>query len=185
MVEKKCFACGKVFEAKGNNAKFCSEECRNAKIYTNEHVGEQHYELIIKSAYYQNSRLYAECECSCGKKCTVRYDSRLLSGNTKSCGHISNENLIKPIDFSGETNKNGVKALYKTGKKGNHYVWKCLCPCGKEFNVSTELFQKIKSCGCAHDRSRKRQCDTILKDLRENAMQDGTFVYAIQNKKKC
>lgn len=182
MGKKKCVVCGKTFEAKGNNAKFCSEECRNAKIYTNEHVGEQHYELSIKSAYHQKMRLYVDCECSCGKKHTVRYDC-LLSGNTKSCGHVGDENLIKPVDLSGKINKNGVKALYKTGKKGGYYVWRCLCLCGKEFDVSTELFQRIKSCGCARDRARKRQSDTILKDFRENAMQDGTFIYAIQDKK--
>lgn len=107
----------------------------------------------------------------------------MLSGNTKSCGHVGDENLIKPVDFSGKTNKNGVKALYKTGKKGEYYVWRCLCPCGKEFDVSTELFKRIKSCGCAQDRARKRQRDTILKDFRENAMQDGTFIYAIKDKK--
>lgn len=76
---RKCIVCGKEFLSKGNNAKFCSDKCRNSKIETNEHVGEKYNELKIKSAYRQRSVLYAVCECSCGKKCTVRYDC-LISG---------------------------------------------------------------------------------------------------------
>lgn len=178
---KKCIVCRKEFESKGNNAKFCSVKCRNAKIPTNDHVGEEHFELKIKSAYRQKSILYAECECSCGKKCLVRYDG-LLNGNTQSCGHVGKRNLIKPSDLTGSINKYGVKALYESGRKDKYYVWRCLCTCGKEFDTTTELFQKIKSCGCAQDKARKKQVDGVLKDVRENAKQDGTYIYSIMNK---
>ncbi len=182
MVLKECIICGREFEAKGNNAKFCSEKCRNAKIPTNDHVGEVHYELKIKSAYRQKSILYAECECSCGKKCTVRYDS-VLSGNTQSCGHIGEKNLLKPSDLKDKTNKNGVKALYKIGKIEGSYIWHCICTCGKEFDTTVELFPKIKSCGCQQEIARKEIANTVLKDYRETARQDGTSIYAIQDKK--
>lgn len=178
---KKCIVCEKEFEAKGN-AKFCSKKCRDTKIYTNDHVGEQHFELKIKSAYRQKSILYAECECSCGEKCTVRYDS-LLSGNTQSCGHVGIENQKKPSNLSNKVNKHGVKALYAVGKIDGEYVWHCVCPCGKEFDTTVELFNKIKSCGCKQNIARKKQANTVLKDYRENAMQSGTFIYAIQDKK--
>lgn len=180
-MQKKCVVCGKEFEAKGNNAKFCPE-CKNSKIPANEHIGERHFELKIKSAYRYKFRLYVECECSCGKKCTVRYDS-LLNGKTKSCGHVSDKNLLESIDLTGKENKYGVKALYRLEKRGKTYAWHCVCYCGKEFDTTVEVFNRIKSCGCAQDRARKQHYNIILKDIRENAMQDGTNIYSIRNKK--
>ena len=88
------------------------------------------------------------------KKCTVRYDC-LLNGNTQSCGHINENNLIKPVDFTNAVNKNGVKALYSVGKIGGKYVWHCICSCGKEFDTTTELFKKIESCRHKQDDARK------------------------------
>lgn len=178
---KKCIVCNREFEAKGNNAKFCSEKCRNVKIPTNDHVGEQRYELKIKAAYYQKSKLYVECECSCGKTKTIRYDS-LLNGNTQSCGHVGKKNLLKPVDLVGKINKYGVKALYVIGKKDKTYVWHCVCACGKEFNTTAEVFYKIKSCGCAQDLARKEHAKGILKEKRDNAKCDGTNIYSINNK---
>lgn len=181
MIKKQCIICGMEFESKVHNAKFCSEECRNSKVYTNDHVGENHFELKIKSAYRKKSKLYVECECSCGNKCTVLYNS-LLNGNTQSCGHIGERNLIKPINLIGKTNKYGVKALYSVGKRGKLYVWRCLCTCGKEFDTTTELFKRIKSCGCRHDEIRKRVANTTFKDFREIANIDGTSIYSIQKR---
>lgn len=177
---KKCIACNKEFEVK-RNAKFCSEECRNTKIPTNDHVGEQHYALKIKAAYHQNSKLYAECECECGKIKTVRYDC-LLSEHTQSCGHVGEKNLLKPADLAGKINRYGVKALYVVGKKDKTYVWHCVCTCGKEFNTTAEVFRKIKSCGCAQDLARKEHAKGILKEKRDNAKCDGTNIYSINNK---
>lgn len=178
---KICIVCGKTFEGKGN-AKYCSEECRNAKVITNDHVGEIHYQLEIKSAYRQNSQLYVNCECSCGKKCTIRYD-RLLSGNTTSCGCIGKKNLLKPIDLTGKVNSYGVRALYQIGKGDKSYIWHCVCSCGKEFDIAAQEFKKIKSCGCAQDKARRKQANTILSELREAARQDGTYIFSIKNKK--
>lgn len=179
-MQKKCIVCRKIFETKGNNSKFCSEECRNTKIPTNDHVGEEHYELKIKSAFRQKSVLYAECECSCGKECTVRYDL-LLSGGTQSCGHVGEKNLLKPVDLTGKINKYGVSALYQKGKNGKGYSWHCICSCGKEFDTTSEVFNRIKSCGCAADKARIKQANEVLKEFRENAKQDGTYIYSITN----
>ena len=82
---KKCKVCGKEFISKSSRGEYCSEECKKAKIPTSEHLGEKWGELTILSAYRIVGRLYAECECSCGKPCTVRYDmhNRSVMGMTQ------------------------------------------------------------------------------------------------------
>lgn len=147
-IYKKCIVCGKEFLG-GNNSKYCSEECRKCKIPTKDHVGEKHHELTIKSAYREKSKLYAVCECSCGNTCTVRYD-RLLSGHTKSCGHVGEEKQFKSIDLYQKVNKYGIKAIRETEEiKWNCHVWEVQCHCGKVFRVGADKFYKIKSCGCS------------------------------------
>ncbi len=179
---KKCIVCGREFEGKANS-RYCSESCRNKKIKTSDHIGEKHYELKIVSAYRQKSILYANCICSCGKKCTVRYDL-LLSGNVKSCGHLSKENKLKPSELKGIENEFGIIALENTGKKRNgSYLWKCRCTCGKIFETESQNFKKIKSCGHLSIESAKKHAENDLRELVDAATIDGTNIYAISDKK--
>lgn len=76
---KKCIICGKEFQGNSNNSRYCSDECRNTPLYTDEINGEQYGLLTVTNAFRKKSKLYAVCKCSCGNVCTVRYDS-LLSG---------------------------------------------------------------------------------------------------------
>lgn len=103
----------------------------------------------------EKSKLYAVCKCSCGNVCTVRYDS-LLSGKTISCGCINKKNLIQPLDLTSKANKYGCTAIKQLEKHSDSYFWLCKCSCGKEFVVLAKNFPKVKSCGCAQTRARKR-----------------------------
>lgn len=150
---KECVICNSKFNG-GSQSKYCSTKCKNAFRYTGKHDGETYNELKIKSTYFKNNKEYVECECSCGKIVSIRADS-VLSGKTISCGHINESNLAKPSELSGKTNKYGVKALYKIKKKGKTYVWHCICSCGSEFDTTSEVFNRIKSCGCALEEARK------------------------------
>lgn len=180
-MNKKCVVCGKEFTGT-SSSKYCSNECRNAKIETSEHVGEKHYELEIIGAYRKKSRLYARCKCSCGNMCVVRYDC-LLSGNTKSCGHLEEENYIKPLNLTGKTNQYGVRAIRKLNeKKGSSFVWECKCTCGTIFKIRADNFEKIKSCGCKKSDQAKEHMNEIQKE-NENYYVDGTSVYGIIDKK--
>ena len=77
MIEKKCKHCGKIFNAKRNNQKFCSKKCRKAKIKCAE-CGKKHKrsyknpngEYICKSCYnkkYQPNIPLVIC-AECGKE---------------------------------------------------------------------------------------------------------------------
>lgn len=182
IMKKICAVCKKEFEGTPRS-KYCSDECLNKKIYTEEHVGEIHNELKVERAYRKKSILYAECKCSCGKECTVRYDC-LLNGNTKSCGHLGKEQQFKSCDLSNKINKYGVKAIKSTDKKKwGSYVWECKCSCGKIFEVTADKFESVQSCGCAQDKSRRYQAETILKEYTKITTESGTNVIAIMDKK--
>ena len=67
MFPLKCKVCGKTFYAEyPKHPQYCSEECRNAKIIKNEHVGEKFGKLTIVSDFQKNGHRYAECKCECG-----------------------------------------------------------------------------------------------------------------------
>lgn len=150
---KKCIICGKEFQGKSNSSRYCSDECRNTPLYTDEINGEQYGHLTVTNAFRKKSKLYAVCKCSCGNVCTVRYDS-LLSGKTISCGCVNKKNLIQPLDLTSKANKYGCTAIKQLEKHSDSYFWLCKCSCGKEFVVLVKNFPKVKSCGCAQTRAR-------------------------------
>lgn len=177
---KICRNCGKNFYANGNSAKYC-DDCKNGKIYMPGHEGEEYGELKVDAVYRHKDDQYAECTCSCGKKCEIRYNS-IKSGKTTSCGHVNQKNLFTSLDLTGKTNKYGLKALYKTGKKdGTCYVWRCLCTCGKEFDVATNDFKIRKSCGHLQEESRENNIK-MAKRVYDEYSKDGTNALVITSK---
>lgn len=112
---KICLNCGNEFNAKSNSAKYC-DDCKNGKIYMPGHIDEVYGELKVDSVYRHKDKQYAECTCSCGKKCETRYDS-LRDGRVVSCGHVGESNLFQEKEINGKVNKNGIKLLYKKDEK--------------------------------------------------------------------
>lgn len=101
----------------------------------------------------QNRCVYWICQCVCGNFTCVNGTS-LRSGNTKSCGCLSRENLEKGrhkfTDITGHR-YGRLTALYMTSKmaRSNH-VWHCKCDCGNEVDVSINdlTMGNTSSCGC-------------------------------------
>lgn len=177
---KKCKVCGKEFIANGSRAEYCSEECKKAKVYTSEHVDEKWGELKIISSYRIGRRLYAECECSCGKNCTVRYDM-LKAGNTRSCGHLADQTKFSGSDLTDKINQYGIKAIRATDRRVNtSVIWECECVCGKIFNVPAYYFDKIQSCGCKKQEQCKENGEKNIEKVHEKYYVDGTSVVHIK-----
>lgn len=180
---KRCVVCGKEFEAKSNAAKYCSEKCKNTKIYTKDHVGETWGELTIVSVYRQGKGKYAECLCSCGQKTIVRYDC-LLNGNTKSCGHLQKSTQFSEKNYSGVVNKHGIIAIKKTGKikYNSSAVLECKCTCGNIFEIPIDCFNRIKSCGCKMQDVHKENGTKNIKKVQDKYYIDGTYIANISKK---
>lgn len=101
---KKCIICGKEFQGKSNSSRYCSDECRNTPLYTDEINGEQYGHLTVTNAFRKKSKLYAVCKCSCGKEFVV------LAKNfpkVKSCGCAQTRARKKNIQKAQETFLNG------------------------------------------------------------------------------
>ena len=65
---------------------------------------------VLRRAYEPDQRIQRwECQCSCGKLTRVRY-TRLLSGKTKSCGHLRHaEKTYEKAAETREKNQSGIK----------------------------------------------------------------------------
>lgn len=166
----KCKNCGRYFFSDHCNVLYCPK-CRNEKIIKNEHVGERFGKLTVLSDYSLNSLRYAECKCDCGKVKTINYRA-LKTGATTSCG------CARILDVPNLTNKYGVKAIKRTGKKNGLYMFLCKCPlCGKEFEVLQSGFWRKKSCGCIFPKKASENMANGWKNVTAKGLEDGTQIF--------
>ena len=110
--------------------------------------------VIAKTDKKKHNQIVWECECECGNKCEVTTGS-LRKGDTKSCGCINREfarsiGKNRSIDLTGKIF--GRLTVLEKMKKRSHgqVVWKCVCECGIEHEVTSANLIKgeTKSCGC-------------------------------------
>jgi len=99
-----------------------------------------------------NQRLL-HCKCDCGKDvyCTPR---SLICENTKSCGCLKTEKLIKRLTKITVGSRLGMVTILeelKTHSKSGKKQFKIKCDCGNIKNIN--IHYGMKSCGCL-----KRTC---------------------------
>jgi hypothetical protein len=114
-------------------------------------TGKRFGKLLVLSFSHKNKNgetIYL-CKCDCGSEKLIRRLS-LASGNTKSCGCLSNE---KRADFTGKTFGKLI-VIERTSKPENSNkkdrFWLCKCECGNIKVVSSYNLRSgvVKSCGC-------------------------------------
>ena len=100
----------------------------------------------------KEQRLYAICECECGTVKPVLVKN-LIKNLSKDCG-CGRKNTIGEIfskDLTGQRfgKLTVIEALEQRSKTG-HKLYKCLCDCGNEVVVQTNLLttHHTNSCGC-------------------------------------
>lgn len=86
------------------------------------------------------------CRCDCGNEC-LAVSTQLLQGYKKSCGCLSHPPLK---DWIG-TRFGTLEVVSYTGKWGGNHYWhcRCLCGCGREFDVSQTALKTGHTKGCA------------------------------------
>jgi len=142
--------------------------------------GQVYHELTVLEEDFQKEEEYYsthpkrthvkffKCMCSCGETATVGVYN-LLSGKTRSCGHLQKENIKGKVkDLSGMVFGN-LEVLYiddtKPSGSGKHAYWICKCKlCGntKSCRSSDLLDGRLTDCGC---NKLKRMRDSLAKDL--------------------
>ena len=150
--------CGNITEVYLHNVKAgrtkscgCQEEANRRKFrdITEQRFGKLTALSPTKERWYGN--VVWECRCDCGK---LYYQSvrNLVQGFSKHCG--CQKRRGKSVDFRDLTSQrfNRLTALSPTEKRtgSGSVIWKCICDCGKEANVSeTALVHGSQiSCGC-------------------------------------
>lgn len=139
----------------------------NHKQYdkTDKHIGEKFGELIlvgrvIKEDVVRKDKAYWKCLCSCGKTTIVAYDN-LVSGITKSCGHLK----AQYENLSGK-NFSYWTVLENYYISNNKYYWQCKCKCGTIKYVRADQLKNgnSQSCGCKHESYGAQTVENILND---------------------
>lgn len=100
----------------------------------------------------KNGLYYWTCECQCTKKTIKEVDQySLLSGRSKSCGCLRQENKLNKLKNEMIGHKyNKLTVIDYYGIINNKNYWTCQCDCGNSKVVSTTDLKNggIKSCGC-------------------------------------
>lgn len=91
-----------------------------------------------------NKKILWHCLCDCGNTCDLSKD-RLMKDVVPSCGCQNQKKAIHIGDRFGK-----LTVVETLGSVNGDVVWKCMCDCGKEHNVTTKAlnFGQVKSCGC-------------------------------------
>lgn len=113
-----------------------------------------------------------ECKCDCGNIVEVSTNA-LRSGNTKSCGCLTSENLVG-MKFGRLT----VMDRESPKSKKTKGLWVCKCECGNVIKVNTSALKSgnTTSCGC------KRK--ETLRQLRTKHGESDTRLYKVWSSMK-
>lgn len=107
-----------------------------------------------------NGNIMWKCQCDCGNIINVA-SSKLISGNTKSCGCERIKKLIefnktRALDITDQIFGELI-ALEPTEKRSKEksIIWKCQCSCGNitEIPIKDLVSGNTKSCGCKKNKS--------------------------------
>lgn len=98
-----------------------------------------------------------KCLCDCGTECTVLHSS-LRTGKRTSCGCDSKKGKHAAKDIAG-MRFGQLVALSPTEQRDRNgsIIWRCLCDCGKETDVSLDRLSRgsVISCGCMRERANR------------------------------
>ena len=119
---------------------------------------------------------YWICECSCGKRISVR--STLLSTGKKiSCGCHKGYYDKKIINLSNQR-FGKIVALYPSSlKSGTHIMWHCKCDCGIELDIDGHSLRHglSTSCGCGKISKGEQKIKNLLDKYHIPYVQEKTF----------
>ena len=103
------------------------------------------------------SSIVWECRCDCGKTAFLP-TSRLIKGETKSCGCLRRDNgRDNAADLTGQRFGKLVALRPTEGRRKGAVIWECQCDCGKiTFAISYNLISGgTQSCGCLRKKSKR------------------------------
>ena len=91
-----------------------------------------------------------QCICDCGNIVDVR--GGYLKKAVHSCGCLQRDSRRR--DIAPGTKYERLTVIDRTDlTKHNAYMYRCICDCGKEILVRSDMLRtgSVRSCGCLHD----------------------------------
>ena len=106
------------------------------------------------------------CRCDCG---TERYvlERGLKSGDSKSCGCLTRENVRKALsyDLTGQT-FGDLTAIHKVESNHNRgAIWHCQCACGNFYNVAATLLVTGRRTHCGDKKAHRDKMNYAYSDI--------------------
>lgn len=114
-----------------------------------------HWTVLSPAPPDKHGRAKWLCRCDCGKERIVTADN-LRRGASTSCGHGRGGKTRK--DLSGQRfGRLTVLGYARYSTTGNSAIWRCLCDCGRETEVSGSNLKTghTTSCGCAMEEAQQ------------------------------
>lgn len=104
-------------------------------------IGKQfgHLTVVAEGKHSRRKERMWICKCDCGKTVSVRTAS-LLSGHTRSCGHLRSDDKLSDDSYS--TNTSGYRNISKKIKGGNVYYRVAVTYKGKQHSTDVRRLDK-------------------------------------------
>lgn len=104
---------------------------------------------ILNESKNEKGYWLCDCTCDCGSRKTV-YKGNIISGKTKSCGCLEEQNRRKFRDLTLQRFGRLVAITRTEQRSDSNIVWECRCDCGATALVSGRNLVRgfTKSCGC-------------------------------------
>lgn len=153
----------------------CYNKEQSKQRRTLDYQGQQFGELtVLERVERETPRSHSallKCRCSCGK-ITLVSDVNLISGNTKSCGHLKTD--IE--DLTGQ--QFGYWQVLKMAPHDKHHIqWICRCRCGTIKTVRGDSLKAgiSQSCGCKNTSVGAEAIENILNENHINYKKEYCF----------
>lgn len=129
--------------------------------------------ILYQTNNSKSNHIQYVCQCDCGTIAVVLKTS-LVNNKSKNCKHCGGTNLL------GQRFGKLV-VVSKADSKNNRGYWHCVCDCGNECDVNTNLLTAghTQSCGCLH----KEKQHERREDLTKQKFGKLTPLYPILSKK--
>ena len=104
------------------------------------------------------------CQCDCGQ-IVSKYGYGLIKGETTCCNRNTCPNKKERFENLREKVFGRLTAIEPTNKRiNNSVVWKCICDCGNETEVSAASLKtgRTKSCGCLKQEKDKQPKGNVI-----------------------
>lgn len=138
--------------------------------------------LVTRAGEKKNGKKMWYCDCDCGERDILVQQNNLRSGNSKSCGCASKDNIKKSLrkDLTGQMIGfwQVIQPDEENSTNGTYWFCKCtLCgdPTIHSISAANLLSGKTQSCGCHLSSIKTYKIENFLREKNYSYIKEYTF----------